>query len=71
VVSTPIASSGVSTMLSSESSPQDFQQQMMSMLNTTFAKLTTVLSDSKSTDAKSDWPKFAGDIKKFNSRAGT
>jgi hypothetical protein len=67
VVSTPIASSGVLTMLSSDSSPQDFQQQMMSMLNTTFAKLTTVLSDSKSTDAKSEWPKCEGGIKKFKS----
>jgi len=44
----------------SSSSTQDFQTQMMSLLTETFSKLTTV-----STDSKSDWPKFNGDVKKF------
>jgi len=47
----------------------DFQTQMLSLLNDTFSKLTTVITDSsvKSSDAKSDWIKFAGDPKKFRS----
>ena len=34
------------------------------LLNETFTKLSTVLSESKN-DAKSEWPKFSGDISKF------
>jgi len=60
-----IPSSGLSTTLSSDHLSQDFQQQMMTMLNATFTKLTTVIADSKPTDSKSDWPKFARDMKKF------
>jgi hypothetical protein len=49
---------------SSQISNQDFQTQMMTLLTTTFSKLTTVI-DSKSLDTKSEWPKFGGDMKKF------
>jgi hypothetical protein len=41
-----------------------FQAQMLQMLNDTFSKLSTVLSDSKN-DTKTEWPKFSGDISKF------
>jgi hypothetical protein len=48
----------------------DLQSQMMMMLTESFTKLSTVLVD-KSQDnkmeVKSEWPKFAGDIKKFKS----
>jgi hypothetical protein len=70
--SPPISSSSLpstttvnSTSGFSSSSPQDFQAQMMMMLNDTFSKLSTVIVDSKSVDTKSDWPKFSGDSKKF------
>ena len=49
------------------SSNPDFQNQIMVLLNETFSKLTTVISDSKGAGTKSDWPKFAGDPKKFRS----
>jgi len=64
-VSPTITSSGLSSTSSPDSSSQDFQQQMMTMLNATFTKLTTVMTESKAIDSKSDWPKFAGDMKKF------
>jgi len=38
--------------------------QMLQMLNDTFSKLLVVL-DTKSTEPKSEWPKFQGDVKKF------
>jgi len=60
-----IPSSGASSVVPSSTSPQDFQQQMLSMLNNTFSKLTTVMKESKSSDSKADWPKFNGDTKKF------
>ncbi len=61
--------------------PVDFQMQMLAVLNNTFSQLSTVISDtssvlkdakiamteSKSADAKSEWMKFSGDSKKFNS----
>jgi hypothetical protein len=56
--STPASMSGGSS--------QDFQIQMLTLLNTTFSKLTTVL-DTKSSESKSDWPKFSGEMKKFKS----
>jgi hypothetical protein len=50
---------------SSKSPPnKDVQTQMMMMLTETFSKLSTVLVD-KTSDTKSDWPKFSGDSKKF------
>jgi hypothetical protein len=49
----------------SSGNSSDFQNQLMTMLTETFSKLTTVMSDSKSTESKSDWPKFSGDTKKF------
>jgi len=49
----------------SSGNSSDFQTQLMTMLTETFSKLTTVMSDSKSTESKSDWPKFSGDTKKF------
>jgi len=52
-------SQNVATCPSSSSTP-DFQTQMMSLLTETFSKLTMV-----STDSKSDWPKFNGDVKKY------
>jgi hypothetical protein len=59
------APSPVATPVTSTAgSPQDFQEQMMTLLTTTFSKLTTVL-DSKTSDVKSDWPKFSGGMKKF------
>ena len=61
--------------------PVDFQMQMLAVLNNTFSQLSTVISDtssvlkdakiamteSKSSDAKSEWMKFSGDSKKFMS----
>jgi hypothetical protein len=48
------------------SSSTDMQTQMMYMLTESFSKLSTVLSE-RSSDTKSDWPKFSGDGKKFRS----
>ncbi len=59
-VPTSVASPPVSTV-----DPQDLQTQMMALLTTTFSKLTTVMTENKSTETKSDWPKFGGDTKKF------
>jgi hypothetical protein len=44
---------------------EDFQVQMMKLLNETFSKLSTAIGDNKYTDIKTDWPKFSGDSKKF------
>jgi hypothetical protein len=54
-----------SSAVSSTSPPGDFQTQMLLMLNETFSKLSTALTDNKSADTKSEWPKFSGDPKKF------
>ncbi len=54
-----------SSVVSSTSPPGDFQTQMLLMLNETFSKLSTALTDNKSADTKSEWPKFSGDPKKF------
>jgi len=51
--------------MSTSSPSQEFQEQMMTMLNTTFTKLTTVMSEARSNESKADWPKFAGDTRKF------
>ena len=64
---------------SSSYNSADFQQQMLTVLNDTFSKLSTVISDtssilqdtksaiseSKSSEAKTEWTKFSGDPKKF------
>jgi hypothetical protein len=42
----------------------DVQTHMLQLLTDSFSKLSSVLVD-KSTDTKSDWPKFSGDSKKF------
>jgi len=60
------SSSTVTPVVVPSVSGQDFQNQMLILLNTTFSKLTTVL-DTKSSDVKSEWPKFGGDVKKFKS----
>jgi hypothetical protein len=52
-------STGVGTL------SEDFQVQMMKLLNETFSKLSTAIGDNKSMDVKTDWPKFSGDSKKF------
>jgi F0F1-type ATP synthase gamma subunit len=38
---------------------------MLLMLNETFSKLSTALTETKTTDSKSEWPKFSGDSKRF------
>ncbi len=53
------------TLSSNSSSSLDFQTQMMQMMTDTLSKLSTVVVDSKSVYAKSDWPKFSGDPKTF------
>jgi len=58
------ASSGSHTVAPTVS--LDFQTDMMRMLTESFSKLSTVLAEKKD-DTKSDWPKFAGDPKKFRS----
>jgi hypothetical protein len=45
--------------------PLDFQNQMMMMLTETFTKLTTVMTDTKTSETKADWLKFSGDTRKF------
>jgi len=46
-------------------SSQESLNQMMVLLNETFSKLSTVMSEQKSSEPKADWPKFSGDTKKF------
>jgi hypothetical protein len=60
----PSSTGTVPSTSTPSSSPQDFQAQMLHMLNDTFSKLSTVLMESKN-DAKSEWPKFSGGISKF------
>jgi hypothetical protein len=43
---------------------QYFQVQMMQLLTESLSELSSALAD-KSTESKSDWPKFGGDSKKF------
>jgi len=38
---------------------------MMLILTESFNKLTTVMGDQRSQEAKSEWPKFVGDVKNF------
>jgi hypothetical protein len=77
VSSVPVVSSGTSTsspqgLISSNVPPQvtpsvsssDPQTNLMLMLTETFSKLTTTLAE-KNENTKGDWPKFAGDSKKF------
>jgi hypothetical protein len=60
------SSSTTTSMHSCPTSPinSDTQTQMMKLLTDSFSKLSTVLAD-KQMDTKTDWPKFAGDSKKF------
>jgi hypothetical protein len=62
--SSSATSSNISSSCSRSSSSTDAQTQMMMMLTESFTKLSTVLVD-KTSDRKSDWPKFSGDYKKF------
>ncbi len=51
---------------SSSTSSTDVQAQMMLMLTESFSKLTAIMGDQKGiSDSKTEWPKFAGDAKKF------
>jgi len=64
VPSTPVGPvSSVPQTSSVCGSGQDLQAQMMLMLTDSFTKLSSALLDKP--DIKSDWPKFAGDSKKF------
>jgi hypothetical protein len=44
----------------------DVQAQLMLALTESFSKMTTIMTE-RSSDTKSDWPKFSGDTKKFKS----
>ena len=61
-----LLTAGNSTLLQmpSNSSGNDFQNQMMMMLTESFSKLSLALCDKKE-DTKSEWPKFSGDSKKI------
>jgi len=61
----PPVPQGLSSSVASSSST-DMQTQMMYLLTESFSKLSTALLD-KSSDTKSEWPKFSGDSKKFRS----
>jgi hypothetical protein len=65
-ISSPMisVSQGSSTNATGPQVSGDIHSQMMLMMAESFSKLSTVLSESKQ-DSKSDWPKFAGDSKKF------
>ncbi len=67
VRSVPDISTTPSTPTVTGSSFQDMQMKMMLMMTESFNKLSTVLVDTKTSDVKSDWPKFSGDTKKFRS----
>ncbi len=59
--------STVNTSASVSSTPvcnDDFHTQMLQLLNDTFSKLSTAITDTKN-DTKSDWPKFSGKVSKF------
>jgi hypothetical protein len=60
----PVTSSIVSGVTSTVMTGQDFQVQMMQLLTESLSELSSALAD-KSTESKSDWPKFGGDSKKF------
>jgi hypothetical protein len=60
-----VSAPSITTSISSSGS--DIQAQMMLMLTESFQKLTAVMGDQKTSEAKSQWPKFAGDAKKFRS----
>jgi hypothetical protein len=62
--STSMSASMPVASVPSSNSAVDFQTQMLNVLNDTFAKLSSVISD-KSSETKSDWIKFSGDPKKF------
>jgi len=57
--------SPIPTSMVTLSNPQDFQNQMLTVLMETISNLTTVMSETKTNETKSDWPKFSGDTKKF------
>jgi hypothetical protein len=61
----PNVSSVSNSTLSNSGTSIDFQAQMFLMLNETFSKLSTVLTETKTAETKSEWPKFLGDSKKF------
>jgi hypothetical protein len=61
------SSSTLNTSASVSSTPvsnDDFQTQMLQLLNDTFSKLSTAITNTKN-DTKSDWPKFSGEVSKF------
>ncbi len=81
IVNPPVLTTSMSSMGSppTPTSSDDFQTQMLTVLNDTFAKLSSVISntstvlqdtktaisESKSSDSKTEWSKFTGDPKKF------
>jgi len=60
--SVPTSSPAVS---SASNSSNDVQLQMMTLLSEAFSKLITVIIDTKTSDSKTEWLKFGGDVKKF------
>jgi len=70
-LTTPILdTSNPSVTLNAGMSSNDVQSHMMLMLTESFTKLSTVLDEKTQdhkTEVKSEWPKFAGDVKKFKS----
>jgi len=58
-----VSQGSMSTSASLNSNP-DLQTQMMYMLPESFSKLSSALSE-KSSELKSHWPKFSGDVKKL------
>jgi len=64
-VQTHASITSASSVQSGSSSSSDMQAQMMLLLTESFTKLSSALQDKS--DTKSDWPKFAGDGKKFRS----
>ncbi len=63
-LSSPSTSSMASVVQSTKNPSNDFQTQLLTMLNDTFCKLSTAFGETKS-ESKSEWPKFSGDLKKF------
>jgi hypothetical protein len=62
--SSTVVSQGSSSNSAGPPAQGDLQSQMMFMMVQSFSKLSTVLSESKQ-ESKSEWPKFAGEQKKF------
>jgi hypothetical protein len=56
----------VASQGSSSSNISDMHTHMMMMLTDSFTKLSTVLTD-KTSESKSEWPKFSSEVKKFRS----